>query len=80
MSGLGDEEDQETGDYPLANHHWINTPLARDGEYKTFLHLALDTSNIDLGMKYFQSVFIYMVGFNSVKTIKKHFYSQLEDI
>ena len=48
VAPLSDEE--EAGpDYPLPSQHWLNTPLGREGEFKTFLQLALETNNNDIG-------------------------------
>ena len=49
VAPLSDEEDQAGPDYPLPAQHWLNSPLGRDGEFKTFLQLALETTNNDLG-------------------------------
>ena len=39
-----DDQDQETvPEYPLAPDHWINAPLGKDGDYKTLLHLGIET-------------------------------------
>ena len=43
-----DETRDEAGEYPLAEDHWINTPLGKDGDYKTLLHLALETRSHDM--------------------------------
>ena len=50
VAPLSDEEDQAGPDYPLPPQHWLNTPLGREGDFKTFLQLALETSNNDLGI------------------------------
>ena len=49
VAPLADEEDQAGPDYPLPSQHWLNSPLGREGEFKTFLQLALETSNNDIG-------------------------------
>ena len=53
VSPLSDEEEQTGADYPLPPDHWLNSPLGRDGDYKTFLHLALETGNNDAGQDIF---------------------------
>ena len=53
VSPLSDEEEQAGDDYPLPPDHWLNSPLGRDGDYKTFLHLALETGNNDAGQDIF---------------------------
>ena len=49
VAPLADEEDQAGPDYPLPSQHWLNSPLGREGEFKTFLQLALETTNNDIG-------------------------------
>ena len=49
VSPLSDEEEQAGDDYPLPPEHWLNSPLGREGEFKTFLQLALETTNTDIG-------------------------------
>ena len=52
VAPLSDEE--EAGpDYPLPSQHWLNTPLGREGEFKTFLQLALETANNDMGQQFY---------------------------
>ena len=60
VAPLSDEEDQAGPDSALPPEHWLNTPLGREGEFKTFLHLALETANNDLG----QSVATVFYTFN----------------
>ena len=50
---LSDGEEQAGDDYPLPPDHWLNSPLGRDGDYKTFLHLALEAGNNDAGQDIF---------------------------
>ena len=50
MCPVDDDADHESAEeYPLPADHWINTPLGKEGNYKSLLHLGLETGNVDIG-------------------------------
>ena len=39
---------EDVPEYPLPLDHWINTPLGKEGDYQTLLHVALETKCVDM--------------------------------
>ena len=47
---IDDDADHENvEEYPLPAEHWINVPLGKEGDYKSLLHLGLESGNPDIG-------------------------------
>ena len=44
VAPVEDGADHEaSSEYPLPVDHWLNTPLGKEGDYKTLLHLAIES-------------------------------------